>query len=342
MKRYGNLYPQVYDLKNIREAHVNARKGKMHYKEVIEVDGNPEYYFESIHNMLKNKTFRNSEYTIFHKFDSGKDREIYRLPYYPDRIIHHCIMQVIEPMWKKTLINDTFSSIKGRGIHKGVKRVKKALEDAGNTKYCLKFDIHKFYSSIDHNILKTIIRKKVKDKDLLWLLDNVIDSVPGIPIGNYLSQYFANLYLSGFDHWTKEVLRVKYYFRYCDDIIILDGFKDILHKLLIRVSGYLFGLKLRLKHNYRIFPTLCGIDFLGYVFFHDYTLVRRKIRDRCIKMLNKVNIEHIFKSIMSYFGWFIHCDSYNLRKSLMNMGIISRLNAYCKAEDLNNPLWRFI
>lgn len=221
-------------MENLYLAHKNARKGKAHYTEVKMVDSNPDYYLRQIHEMLKNKTYKTSPYEIFTKIDKGKEREIYKLPYYPDRIVHWAIVQIIEPIWMKTFIYDTYSSLKGRGIHKGLLRLHKAMKDKENTQYCLKFDIKKFYPSINHRILKQIIRKKIKDKDLLWLLDSIIDSVEGetnVPIGNYLSQYFGNLYLTYFDHWLKEEKKVKYYFRYCDDCVILHHDKAFLHQL---------------------------------------------------------------------------------------------------------------
>ncbi len=320
MKRYGNLYQQIYNIENIKLAHKNARKGKLHYSEVIKVDSNPSYYFNKIHNMLKNKTFKNSYYDIFIKKDNGKDREIYKLPYFPDRIIHHAIMQIIEPIWKKSLINDTYSSIKGRGIHKGVERIKEALKDTDNTKYCLKLDIRKYYPSVNNIILKKVIRNKIKDKELLWLLDNIIDSAPGIPIGNYLSQYFANLYLSKFDHWVKEILKIKYYFRYCDDLVILSDSKEKLHVIFKKINDYFINiLKLTIKKNYKIFPTTTGIDFLGYKFYSKYTLIRKRIKNNCFKKLKSRNIKKLQKSMSSYYGWFIHCNSHNLRTKINNI-----------------------
>ena len=226
MKRYGNLYPEMWDMENIKRAHINARKGKAHYKEVQMVNAEEEYYLLKIQDMLKNKTFTNSEYEMFVKNDSGKQREIYKLPYFPDRIIHHCIVQVLEPIWMKTLIADTYSSLKGRGIHKGVTRIKAALEDGVNTTYCLKMDVRKFYPSIDHDTLKTVLQHKIKDLNVMWILSEIIDSTTGVPIGNYLSQHFGNLYLSGFDHWMKEEQGCKYYFRYCDDVVILNKSKE--------------------------------------------------------------------------------------------------------------------
>jgi len=343
MKRHGYLYEKICMIENIAEAHRNARKGKTHYSEVQKIDKNPGKYFAQIKDMLVNKTFKNSKYVMFKLYDSGKERIIHKLPYFPDRIIHHAIMQIIEPIWKGTLIKDTFSSIKGRGIHKGVGKVKEALTHKEETKYCLKMDVSKYYPSIDHDVLKQIIRKKIKDPELLWLLDEIIDSAHGIPIGNYLSQYFANLYLSEFDHWIKEEMRVKRYFRYCDDLVIFGRTKKRLQWILSRVQFYTqCFLKLRVKRNYQIFPVeFCGVDFLGYVFRHNYVLVRRKIRDRCIKAI-KGNIQDIHKGLTSYFGWFVHCNGYNLRHSLLNISFRKRMRRYCWAMDLQNPIRRYI
>jgi retron-type reverse transcriptase len=169
--------------------------------------------------MLINKTYKTSNYEVFTVWDKTKEREIYKLPYYPDRIVQWAIMQIIEPILLSKLTSITFSAIKDRGIHFGLNKVKRALKDEDNTQYCLKFDIRHFYPSINHTILKEKYRKIFKDKDLLWLIDEIIDSTEmsedtGIPIGNYLSQWSANLFLNDFDHWLKEEKRCKYCFRY--------------------------------------------------------------------------------------------------------------------------------
>jgi len=335
-------------MENIELAHKNARKGKSHYKEVQMVDANPQYYFQQIYGMLKNKIFRNSEYDIFIKKDRGKERQIYKLPYFPDRIIHHCIMQILEPIWMKILINDTYSSLKGRGIHKGVRRIKNALKDKDNTKFCLKLDIKKFYPSINHNVLKQIIRKKIKDKNILWLLDEIIDSTDGVPIGNYLSQYFGNLYLSGLDHYLKEQKGCKYLFRYCDDIIILYSCKNFLHKLKNTIIKYLIELKLQLKENWQIFPvSIRGIDFLGYRFFYKYILLRKSIVKRFKRRINIIkknwkylNFTNILSSIMSYLGWFKFANCFNLTKKYINITIYRIVKKVSEENNIKNPLRR--
>jgi retron-type reverse transcriptase len=347
MKRYGNLYYKIYDLENIRLAHKNAKKGKSHYSEVKMVEANPEKYFTKIRNMLKNKTFRNSKYEIFTRKDKGKEREIFKLPYFPDRIIHHCIMNILEPIWMKTLIADTYSSLKNRGIHKGVKRIKKALKDREDTKYCLKMDVRKFYPSIDHDILKQIIRRKIKDKDLLWLLDHIIDSASGVPIGNYLSQYFGNLYLSGLDHWLKEQKRCRYTFRYCDDICVLHSDKKHLSQLRKEISDYLnVSLNLALKDNWQIFPVdKRGIDFLGYRFFHDYILLRKGTTTRFKRRMRHIKKKHhrlapmnILSSVMSYRGWMKFADCHRLERKYIDAGINRIVSDVCSANNMHNPL----
>jgi len=230
MKKWRNLFDKITDLDNIILAHNRARKNKIHRDDVIKVDKDVITHCKEIQKMLISATYRTSEYYTF-KLYEPKERIIFKLPYYPDRIIHHAIMNILEPLWLNQLIPQTYSCIKKRGIHKALKDVRKDLMDKENTKYCLKLDIRKFYPSIDHDILKKIIRIKIADKRLLFLLDHIIDSSEGVPIGNYLSQFFANIYLSYFDHWVKEKMGVKYYYRYADDIVILHKDKSFLHKL---------------------------------------------------------------------------------------------------------------
>jgi retron-type reverse transcriptase len=315
MKRFGSLFEDIISVDNLMLADSVARKGKTNNIEIIKHDLNREENILKLHDSLKNKTYKTSEYKVFTIYEP-KERLIYKLPYYPDRIVHHAIMNVLEPIFVSTFTKDTYSCIKKRGIHAAANSLKIALKDKENTKYCLKTDIKKFYPNIDHEILKQLLRKKIKDKDLLWLLDEIIDSTDGVPIGNYLSQYFANLYLTYFDHWIKEEKKVKYYFRYADDMIFLSNSKEFLHKLLFDLKNYLKDkLKLNLKNNYQIFPVnIRGIDFVGYVFRHDYVLLRKSIKQRFIKMvLKNKNI----KSLAAYNGWLIHCDSKNLMKKYL-------------------------
>jgi RNA-directed DNA polymerase len=315
MKRSTNLYQQIYSLENLKEADEKASKGKSKQYGVFVHRKNQEQNLLKLQEMLIQKTFKTSLYTVFKVYEP-KERDVFRLPYYPDRISHHAIMNVLEPIFLSVFTKDTYSCIKGRGIHAAVAAVKKALRDVEGTRYCLKLDIKKFYPNIDHHILKSLLRKKIKDNDLLWLLDEIIDSADGLPIGNYLSQYFANFYLTYFDHWIKEVKRVKYYFRYADDIVILDSNKPSLHTLLADIKNYLTeNLNLTVKENYQLFPVAArSIDFVGYRFYHTHTLLRKSIKQNFARMIAK---RKNHASIASYTGWAKHCNSNNLLKKLL-------------------------
>lgn len=322
MKRIGNLYEQVCNIGMIEAADANARKGKYNYG-IKRYDEHKDKYNEKLLDSLVNHTFKVSEYDVF-KIYEPKERLIYRLPYYPDRIMQWDLMLTLEPIWTKIFIKNTYACIKGRGIHKCAKDVRKALDkDRKGTKYCLKIDVRKFYPSIDHDILKSIIRRKIKDKDLLIELDKLIDSSPGVPIGNYTSQFLANLYLAYFDHYVKEILRIRYYFRYADDIVILSDDKDYLRGSLEKIKKYLDNhLKLQVKPNWQIFPVDSrGLDFVGYVFRYDRTLLRKGIKMRIYRLINRYRRKVIdngkFKRCMaSYWGWVKYCNHDGLTKQI--------------------------
>jgi len=315
MKRIGNLYERIYDMDNLVLADKLASKGKAKQYGVIQHKKQQMKNLAHLQQSLKDKSFSTSPYKVFTIHDP-KEREIFCLPYFPDRILHHAIMNVLEPVFVNCFTNDTYSCIKGKGIHSASKAVKKALGDPENTKYCLKLDIRKFYPSVDHGVLKTLLRRKIKDNNLLWLLDDIIDSAPGIPIGNYLSQYFASFYLTYFDHWIKETKQVKYYFRYADDLVILGSTKSELHQQLYEIRQYLSdNLKLTVKANYQIFPVESrGIDFVGYKMYHSHTLLRKGIKQRFAKMLKRRKNP---QSVASYLGWTKHCNGRNLERKLL-------------------------
>jgi RNA-directed DNA polymerase len=295
-------------------ADTRAQKGKSKQKGVIIHNRNKEANILKLQQMLRDKQYVTSQYATFKVYEP-KERIVSKLQFFPDRITHHAIMNELEPIFSRLFTTDTYSSIKGKGIHSAAKAVKKALADVPGTTYCLKLDITKFYPSVNHEILKQQLRRKFKDRDLLWLLDEIIDSAQGIPIGNYLSQYFANFYLTGFDHWIKETKKVKYYFRYADDIVVLTNNKEDLHALLSEIKQYLNdNLKLQVKGNYQIFPVAKrGIDFVGYVFYHTHTRLRKTIKKRAAKAFTKNN-----KAVIAaYMGWIVHCDSNHLLKKIL-------------------------
>jgi len=315
MKRLGNIYEKIASLANLQQADAKAQKGKSNQYGVMMHNRNRESNLLVLRDMLLSKRYQTSRYDIFNVHEP-KERVVYRLPYFPDRITHHAIMNVLEPIFVSTFTADTYSCIKKRGIHKLLTNLKLDLKDTEGTRYCLKFDIKKFYPTVDHGILKALLRRKFKDGDLLWLLDEIIDSAPGLPIGNYLSQYLANFYLTYFDHWIKEQKGVAYYYRYADDIVILSGDKPSLHSLLHDIKNYMAGLKLEVKENHQIFPVESrGIDFVGYVFRHSHVRLRKGIKKNFARKLSK-NPNHA--SVASYLGWMGHCNSKHLTKKLLS------------------------
>ena len=343
VKRIGNIYDKISSIENLELADSKARKGKAKSYGVKKHILVQKENLDKLHKLLKQCKYKTSSYDIF-KIYEPKEREIYRLPYYPDRIVHHALMNYLESIWVSVFIKDTYACVKNRGIHSAVKKLKSQLRNnKEETKYCLKLDIKKFYPSIDQSILKKIIRRKIKDERVLLILDEIIGSVPnGVPIGNYLSQFFANLYLAYFDHHLKEVYRVRFYYRYADDIVILSSNKQYLHSLRKVIDGYLsLKLNLKVKENWQVFPVdKRGIDFLGYVFFSTHTLLRKSIKRKfCkvyLKMLAKgASEEYIQRRVCSWLGWMKHCDSKNLMKHILIINMKAN-SVFTKPQVLEN------
>lgn len=340
MKRYGNIYDKICSMENLELAYKNAKKGKGWYREVREIEENPQYYLELLQSMLKNHTYKTSEYSTFMKKDGKKEREIYKLPFFPDRIAQWAVLQIIEPQLLAYFTDDTYSAIPNKGIHAAFRKLRKAVDEhPEEMTYCLKIDCKKFYPSIDHDILKQKFRKKYKDPELLFLIDEIIDSINtcpateenidfyagqgkeikivtgdngqefidgiGIPIGNYFSQYAGNFYLTEFDHWMKEVKHVKHYYRYMDDICIFASSKEELHQLLQEIEEYLnTKLNLRLKGNYQIFPSFIrGVDFVGYRIFLDYTLLRKSTCQQFKQKMTAIRKKIESGQEMNYSEW---------------------------------------
>lgn len=320
MKRYKDLWSKITTLDNFKQAYKNAIRGKRHYREVKQIEKyGVDKYLSELLEEVKNKTYEVSNYEVFHRVTGCKDREIFKLPM-RDRIVQHAIMIYMEPIFRESFILDTYSSIKGRGIHKALKRLKAALRDP-ECKYCLKLDIHKCYPSLDKDILKQKLCNKFKDKDLQHLLYKIIDSCEhGVPIGNYTSQYFNNFYFNGFDHWLKEQKRVRYYFRYCDDMVILGPSKKYLWALLQQIAWFIEELNVQLKSNYQVFPIYGrGVNFLGYVTKPYYCRIRKHIKINFIRKVKMMNFQMLsdrdINVIASYWGIIKHGDCRHLWKT---------------------------
>lgn len=320
------IWEKICDMDNLRLAHKNASKGKKWYTEVREIEKDLDTYLEKVQDMLVNRTYYPAPYKKFERAENGKVREIYKSRYFPERIIQWAVLQVISPILLKQFIFDTYSAIPDKGIHLALQRVKHDIQcDKEGTAYCLKMDVRKYYPSVDRQILIDDYRHLFKDEGLLWYLElNIIEAPDtGILIGNYLSQFGGNYYLSPFDHWLKEVKGVKYYYRYMDDIVILHGSKEYLQKLKAEIIEYLSEHRgLHIKDNYQVFPVADrGVDFVGYRIFPDYILLRKttatRMKNKMLFMQDKVNkgiplTYSDFCRFNSYKGWLKHCDGHRL------------------------------
>lgn len=325
MKRHGNLYQQIISRENIEIAAQRARKRKTWQRAVKKFDEHRDERVMDIHDMLANHTFRTAQYKTKEIFEPKK-RTIYILPFYPDRIVQHAIMNVLEPIWDGLLVETCYSCRKGKGQHKASARCMKYVK---RYEFCYQFDIHKFYPSINHEILKKIIRKKIKDKGVLWLLDEIIDSnhsETNVPIGNYLSQWFGNIYMNELDRLIKEALKIGPYERYCDDFLIFGDNKAEMRRQGDIIEKFLND-KLRLTLSRKsLFHTYQGVDFIGYRHFHNGKLlvrkrtakkIKRNIRALKWKLTNgRIEKDRARSTVGSVHGWLCHANTHNLSVSL--------------------------
>lgn len=246
MKTQKNLFETIISLENIELAHKLASKGKQHYREVKWVNANKEVAFRWIHNLLKHKRFVTSPYKVEVAFKGGKERTIHKLPYFPDRIVQHALVHVCKDVWIKSMIRDTFQSIPGRGTLDCFKRVSRFIEN-NQPKYAMKMDINKFYQSVSSQYIMDNNVLRLGDKDANWLLSKILLSLPNLPLGNHTSQYAGNLLLSPIDWYIKQDLKVKGYFRYCDDLVFFSDSKQELKAVYKLVRNKLSELNLKVK-----------------------------------------------------------------------------------------------
>lgn len=327
MRKHGNLFEKLVCIENIRSAYKAARKGKSWQDTIKIFDINLESNLLEIQKSLTGKTFTTSEYKL-KTIHEPKERIIYRLPFNPDRIIQHALMNVLEPIWEKLFIHDSYACRKGKGIHKASQRMMQFIREVGEDGYCLKMDISKFYPSMNHDILYRIIQRKIKCKDTLWLIKDIIYSMGGgknVPIGNYTSQWFGNLYMNEIDQFLKHEYKINHYIRYCDDFLIIHEDRRYLGELVQVIQEYLL-LKLGLTFSKcKVFPITQGIDFVGYRHFPDHVLVRKSTAKRVkrrIKVLpellaaGKISELQYQSSLASTMGWLKWANSHNLQEAL--------------------------
>jgi len=327
MKRLSKVKDEFLSYGNFDKAEKKARKNKVNSYGVKQFGKMREENLYRLIALLSEGKFKSSTPKTFRMIaDGGKIRDITKMPYYPDRILHHAILNVIEERLTRSFIANTFNSIKHRGIHLLNQRLKHDLHvDPEESKYCLKIDIRKFYPSIPCTRIKEELRRYIKDKWFLAIIDEVLDTTDGLSIGGLLSQIFSNTYVNRLDHYIKEELKVRYYYRYADDMVFLAPDKKILHKTLWHVRNYLwYNLDLELKKNWQIFKVdERGIDYVGYVFRHTHIRIRKRIKKNFIKK------RHNAKSAASYKGMLKWCDSRHLSYNILELNNHAKKRTAC-------------
>jgi len=331
MKTWKNLYTRICSFENLLRAARLAERGKRYRPEVHAFNCRLEENLLQIQGELSNQTWRPGGYRDFY-VQEAKRRLISAAPY-RDRVVHHAVCNVVQPLFERSFIYDSYACRKGKGTHAAADRY---TEFARNARYVLKCDISRYFASIRHDVLFDQLARRIGDRETLWLLAQIIrsrndegllwPSGRGIPIGNQTSQFFANVYLNDFDHWIKEAAMCRFYIRYVDDFVILGREKRRLQELIPQIESKLGEIALELHPKKRtVFPVSEGCDFMGYRIWPE----RRRVRSangyrfhRNLKRMAKeyrsggINIEDVKASLLSWIGHAKHADTWGLRKAM--------------------------
>ncbi len=334
MKFYKDVFNKIISLDNLFNAWEKFKSDKRNKRDVQLFEWHLEQNIFQLHRDLKSKIYKHEGYTSFYIHDP-KQRHIHKATV-RDRVLHHAVFSILNPIFEQTFIHSSFSCRIDKGTHKGIDALRVATRKVGNNgfKPCfiLKCDIKKFFATVNHQILLDIIGKRIKDANAIWLLREIIGSFPnGVPIGNLTSQLFANVYLNKLDYFVKHDLRVKFYFRYTDDFVVVANNIKYLEEVFRLIKYFLETLALELHPNKITIRKLHqGIDFLGYVSFPHHSLLRTKTKKRILKKMKYGVMEYKRGSITKE----------RLEQSLQSyLGILSHADAYDFANELKNKLW---
>ena len=353
MKRYGNLYPQITDFANLLNAARKAQRGKRFREPVLRFNDNREGELLRLQAELLAKTYQPGSYVNFEIYEP-KRRLISAAPY-RDRVVHHALCNVIVPIFERTFIATSYANRCGYGTHRALRQF---IRYARSSRYVLQCDLCKYFPSIDIAILKQRIRRKLKCPDTLWLIDRILDNLSGcetpveyfpgdtlltplerpkgLPIGNLTSQFFANVYLNGFDRFVKETLKVGKYLRYVDDFALFSNDRDHLAQCRPRLELYLASLRLKLHPiKSQLFETRHSASFVGFRVLPDRVRVRshnlRTGRQRLRRLTaayrsGRRSEFEVAQSLQSWNAHLAHGDTWRLRQQIF------------ADTDLPNPL----
>jgi len=344
VKRHGKLYPDLTTFANLFAASRQARRGKRYRDNVLVFEANLEAELLRLQAELQNKTYCPGAYRTFYIVEPKK-RLISAAPY-RDRVVHHALCNIIQPIFERGFIRDSYANRSGFGTHRALRRF---TGFARTSRYVLQCDIQKYFPSIDHEILKALLRRKIKCPDTLWLMDTLIDhSNPqepaqfyfpgddlftpaqrsrGLPVGNLTSQFFANVYLNGFDHFVKQQLQIERYVRYVDDFALFSDDKARLEAARLALEDYLAGLRLKIHPiKSQLFETRIGASFLGFRILPDTIRVRTENLRRARRRLHRlqrayargeIDLDTVSRSLRSWLAHLQHGNTWRLREKLL-------------------------
>jgi RNA-directed DNA polymerase len=341
MRVYTNLFEKIISLSNIFVSWEEFKSDKRKKADVQEFEFKLESNLFSLYRDLKGKRYVHYPYSGFYIYDP-KVRHVHKASV-RDRILHHAVFRILNPLYDKTFIANSFSCRIGKGTHKGVLAVERMIrrESRNFTRPCfaLKCDVRKFFDSINHRTLLNILSRKITDQDTMRLLDEVVESYTasqadlfdrqGLPIGNLTSQLFANVYMNEFDQFVKHKLKIINYARYTDDFVIVSSDRVYLENILELIKDFL-DKKLQLSlHPNKISIRAChqGVDFLGYVALPCHRRVRTRTKRRIFRKLKErvtmfrrglISDNTLSQSLQSYLGVFSHANAYQLSEELKN------------------------
>ena len=344
MKTYNNLYVELCLLKNLELAYRKARKRKSKKPYVIEFEKNLQQELKDLKHELELQMYQPRPLKRFIVRDP-KTRTIHSSSF-RDRVVYHALVNVLDPIFERIFIHDSYASRKNKGTRNAVERFDKFKREVSRNGalvkdafvnnlvkgYVFKADIKRYFDNVDHEILIRIVKKKIIDEKVIWLIKRILTNFDskiggkGMPLGNLTSQFFANVYLNHLDYFVKHKLKAKYYLRYVDDFVILHENRTVLENYKEKISNYLKNLRLELHPDKsKITELRDGITFLGYRVFYHYKLLRksnlRKFNNNFSKKLDKckngsMTKEKLKGSIQGWFGYAMWANTYKLRKNL--------------------------
>lgn len=353
MKTFKQFYPQLISFQNLLSAYYTARKGKRLRSYAGRFELRLEEELLALQDALHRRTYRPGAYTSFYVYDPKK-RLVSAAPF-RDRVVHHALYNVLGPIYEPRFIYDSYACRPGKGTHRAVRRCWAFMQRHA---YGLKADIRQYFPSIDHAVLQTMLRKKIADPAVLWLIDVILDSgrsihtrdyvmqwfpgddllaacrPRGLPIGNLTSQFFANVYLHELDMFITTQLRWRHYLRYCDDFVLFGNDKGKLREVKAAIADFLGNLRLRLHPKKSLlFPVKTGLEFLGYRLLPtQIRLKKANVRRFVIRLQHsqqeyehgRLSLHALQSSLQAWIAHATHANTYRLRTSLLKHFVVQK------------------